>query len=156
MTLQEKVSYIKGLADGMELGDSKQEKLIKAIIDLLGDMSATVDDIDSNLGELCEQVDEIDEDLSELEDDVYSDEYDEDEDMLDDDMFDDDDIEAFSDDDEFFEVECPGCKESICISADMLESEEITRCPNCNIELEFDFTNEDVCGEGCDCHHNHE
>ena len=155
MTLQEKVSYLKGLADGLELGDGKHDKLIKAIIDVLDDMAATVDDMDANMGELCEQVDEIDEDLSELEDEVYDDDFDDYDDEMDD-MMDDDDIEAFSDDDEFFEVECPGCKESICISADMLESEEMINCPNCKVELEFDFTDEDACGEECDCHHDHE
>ena len=47
MTLSEKQAYLKGLADGMKLDESKDEiKLLKGIIDLLGEVTAAIDEID--------------------------------------------------------------------------------------------------------------
>ena len=42
MSMTEKAAYLKGLAEGMELGDSKNEKLIKAIIDVIDEMAVLV------------------------------------------------------------------------------------------------------------------
>ena len=38
MNISEKVAYLKGLAEGLELEDSKEGKLIKGIIDVLDDI----------------------------------------------------------------------------------------------------------------------
>ena len=47
MTISEKVAYIKGLAEGMELDtDSKEGKIINAIIDALGDIFDEIDALD--------------------------------------------------------------------------------------------------------------
>ena len=73
MTISEKVSYIKGLADGLELGDDKQSKVIKAIIDVLDDIACDVESIEEDLAELSEQIDAVDEDLAEVEDLIYED-----------------------------------------------------------------------------------
>ena len=78
MTLSEKVSYIKGLAEGLDLEDTKEAKLLKAIIDVLEEVSDNLTDVEDDLIDLCDQVDEIDEDLATIEDIVYDDEEDED------------------------------------------------------------------------------
>ena len=133
MTISEKVAYIKGLAEGLELDSAdKNSKVLKAIIELLEDVALTVEDLEDAAAELCEQIDAVDEDLSNLEDFVYDteDEYDEDD-------------EFFDDDDDLYEVECPACHDIVYLDEGMLEEGEIA-CPNCGTNLEFDF-------EGCDC-----
>ena len=75
MTVTEKVAYIKGLVDGLDLDAKKDEvKVIKAIIELLDDMAMSVSDLEEGLDVVSDQVDEIDEDLSDLEGYVYEDE----------------------------------------------------------------------------------
>lgn len=135
MDICEKIAYIKGLAEGLKLDESTSEgKILAAIIDLLGDMTSEICDIEDGCDELLEQIDAVDEDLASVEDFVYGDDDD------DDDCCDCDDC---CDDDELYEIECPACHDTIYLDEDMLE-EEGMKCPNCGTELEFDF-------DGCDC-----
>lgn len=136
MNITEKVSYIKGLLEGLNLDENKAEvKLISAIVDLLDDMALEVTDVEEELCELTEQVNEIDEDLGCLEDEVY-------------DCDDACDCDCCSDD-EFYEVTCPTCGKTVCIS-DTVLCDGSMDCPNCGENLEFDF--DDICNEdGCEC-----
>ena len=135
MTGTEKVAYLKGLAQGLGLdADNKQDKLIAAIIDVLDDMALSVADLEAGLDELGEQVDDIDEDLAAVEEDLY-----EDEDGCSCGC-DHDDCGCCADD--FIEVKCPQCGETICIDPDTLENEDSIVCPNCKTDLEFDFGDE--------------
>lgn len=130
MTISEKVAYIKGLAEGLELdSNDKNSKVLKSIIELLEDMALTVEDLEDGCAELCEQIDAVDEDLSNLEDFIYEDE---DEDGI--------------HDDEVYEVECPACHDVVFLDEDMLAEGEIA-CPNCGTNLEFDL--ECDCGSDC-------
>ena len=71
MNLTEKISYIRGLCDGLELDESKPEvKVLNAIVDLLDDMAFEVSDMEELYDELSAQVDEIDQDLADVESDV--------------------------------------------------------------------------------------
>ncbi len=135
MTITEKVSYLRGLLEGLDVNkDTKEGKIFLAIADVLDDMALTVADLEDETAALSEQIDLIDEDLSMLEDDVYEDD-DEDED--------DDDFE-----DELFEVTCPNCGDTIYVDEGMLEEGSI-RCPNCNELLEFDIDEEGGCDGDC-------
>lgn len=132
MTLTEKVAYLKGLAEGLALDESKPEnKVINAMLDVLDDLALTVADLEDGMDIISEQLDAVDEDLDELEGFVY-------------DEFDDDcDCGCCDDDDEeYYDVECPTCGEVIEIDADILEEGSIN-CPNCNELLEFECE--------CDC-----
>ena len=134
MTLTEKVAYLKGLAEGLALDESKPEaKLIKAMIDVLDDIALSVSDLEDGLDLISEQLDAVDEDLDELEGFVYE----ELDDCCCDDCCDDDDEEE-----EYYDVECPSCGEVICVDREILEEGSIT-CPSCNELLEFDID--------CDC-----
>ena len=74
MTICEKVSYIKGLAEGLALDDSTKEgKVLNAIIDVLTDIAEEIDYIEEDYAELSEQVDAVDEDLASVEDFIYED-----------------------------------------------------------------------------------
>ena len=123
MEISEKVAYLKGLAEGLALDtESKEGKLIAAIIDVLDDMSEKFEDLEDELCDVEDGLDAVSDDLCEVEEALYEledddDEYDADED----------------DDEEYFETTCPVCEE------DTLESGEI-RCPNCGEKLEFDLS----------------
>ena len=79
MNLTEKISYIKGLAEGLNLDESKPEvKVINAIVELLDDMAYSVSDMEELYDDLSAQVDEIDQDLADVESDIYDDDEDDD------------------------------------------------------------------------------
>lgn len=137
MTLTEKVAYLKGLAEGLELDEkSKETKVFKTIFDILEDLALTVTDIDEVLELVEEHLDAVDEDLDELESYVYEDydDYDDDEEY----------------EDGLYELECPACSESFCIDDEMLD-EEFIECPACGEKLELDLDIDYDCGCGCDC-----
>ncbi len=133
MTLTEKVAYLKGLAEGLALDESKPEiKVIKAMMDILDDLALTVADLEDGLDLVSEQLDAVDEDLDELEGFVY-------EELDDCDCCCDD---CDDEDEEFYDVECPSCGEVICVDRDILEEGSIN-CPKCDELLEFEID--------CDC-----
>lgn len=129
MLIKERVSYLKGLADGMQIGDATNEgKLLKAIIEVLDDIALEVDYLQEAQDEMSEHIDSIDEDLAELETIVFED-YEED------------------DDDYIGEMECPHCKEKFDVYEDMLDDENTLRCPVCDGEIELDL--DECCCEEC-------
>ena len=125
MEISEKVAYLKGLAEGLALDtETKEGKLIAAIIDVLDEMSIRFEDIDDNLVDLEDGLDAVSDDLSEVEEALYE-------------M--DDDDEELDDDAEYFETTCPVCQEEIVFAGDTRDSGAI-RCPNCGEKLEFDLS----------------
>ena len=145
MTVTEKVAYLKGLAEGMEIEEgSKEGKLLKSVMDILSDLALSVEDLEDYTAELTEQVDAIDEDLDSLESDFYED-WDEDDGECCCGDCDDDDEDW---DGEFYDVTCPGCNEEFSVDEETLLEGSID-CPNCGEHLEFDI---DECeDDGCDC-----
>ena len=82
MTITEKVAYLKGLIEGLEIDEAKPEsKIIKTMTDILEDLALTVTDLEDEVEGLDEYVNEIDEDLAAIEDIAYE----EDEDLDDED-----------------------------------------------------------------------
>lgn len=143
MTLTEKAAYIKGLAEGLSLDESTKEgKILTALIDLVSEMSAEIadlqsdiEDIDSDLDYLNEYIEELDDDLQDVED-FLDDEGDED--LLDEDEDDEDwgcdgncdECDGLAcEDDEYFEIVCPSCGETVCFDEE-LDPENLT-CPAC-------------------------
>lgn len=154
MKLTEKMSYVQGLIDGLELDNStKEAKAINAMAEVMQEMVLYVDDLQSQVDELTELCDILDEDLGMVEEDFYDadncvcgddcdcDYCDEDEaDFDDEDMeiYDDDDDYDFDDDDELYEVTCPSCGDTILLDESIID-EGSMNCPNCNELLEFDY-----------------
>lgn len=139
----ERVSYIRGLAEGLELDENKKEvKVLNAIIDLLDDMALSLSEMEDNMNDMADQIDAVDEDLGSLEDDFYDDDEDEDEeeDGDEEDSVDDDDEAGDEDDDAecYYEVTCPNCHETVCLSEGILKNGQMD-CPNCGETLEFDL-----------------
>lgn len=125
MTITEKTAHLKGLLEGMDFDPgTKEGKLFAAIVDTLNDIAAEVTDLGDELSA-------VDEDLSALEEDFYSDECCSDSCSC---HGDDDD-----EDEEFYEVECPNCGNTIYMDEDLLLEGSI-ECPECGetVELEVE------------------
>ena len=130
MEIMEKVAYLKGLAEGMELDVEKKEgKLLAAIIDLLEDIALELEDLWDGEEELYEGLDAVSDDLEDVEDLIF--EEDEDEEEYDE--------EDFDDDEDCYATTCPTCEEEIFFDESILEDGEVI-CPNCGEKLEFDLT----------------
>ncbi len=124
--ITEKVAYLDGLMDGMELPDDKYKKLFSAIVDTLKEVAEELADHEDILADLDDNVDDILDELEEHEEAIFGDEDDEDDD-------DDDD----EDDDGFFEIVCPSCGETIYFDEDMLDRPDGLICPNCNEPIDI-------------------
>ncbi|MBR1660438.1 MAG: hypothetical protein IJ705_08975 [Oscillospiraceae bacterium] len=131
MTSAEKVAYLKGLMEGMELKrDSGEGKLLSVIADILGDMAEDIEDLESDLYDLSEDVDAISDDLSDVEDILR----------------DGGDWEDDGEDDgepRFYEVTCPACNNTITVDEDVLALGRV-QCPNCGDMMEFDLEDVDA------------
>lgn len=110
--LYEKVSYLRGLCDGLGLSsESKEGKVLAAIIDTLDEMTDAIADLYEEQEELSEYVDAIEEDLTDMEDDFYDDE----------------------DEIDFVDLECPNCGEEVEVDEDLLCDEDMdVICPYCD------------------------
>lgn len=128
--IKQKVSYLKGLMEGMEIkGDSKDGKIFGAILDILDEMADEMEELHEAQEELEEYLDNMDEDLSELEEDFYDEAecYGHHHD-------DDDEEDEFDPDEDYVEVVCPDCGDTVCFEADILDDEDLIEvtCPNCD------------------------
>ena len=152
MTISEKSAYRKGLMDGLTLDTETNEgKMIAAIVDLLGDMTKKVVDIEDTTIAISDELDEIEEDLDAIEDYILDEEDDEDDDYVDEDGWDDDEDDEEDDGEEGFdfgdeettvyEVQC-ACGNIIDFDEDVLESGSIV-CDKCGETLEFSFDDDE-------------
>ena len=122
--LTEKMAYIGGLAEGLDIDETTKEgKLLMAIVEAIADIADEIDEIEEYQDEMQAQLDEVDEDLAEIEDIFYGEE------------------DEFEDDE--FSVECPNCGDLIYLDLETLEDCDKITCPGCNEEIEIEFD--------CDC-----
>ena len=132
MEITEKVAYLKGLAEGMELDtDKKEGKLLSAIIDVLEDIALELEDIEDEQAELSEGLDAVSDDLEDVEDVVFEDWDEDDEDEYEEDELD--------EDEDCYATTCPTCEETIYFDESVLADGEVI-CPNCGEKLEFDLS----------------
>ena len=146
MTISEKAAYLKGLMDGLKLNTETAEgQMISAIVDLLGDVTKRLADVEETTIAISDELDEIEEDLDAIEDYILDE--DEDDDFEDDyeDDFEDEDFEEgfdFGDEDStIYEVEC-ACGELINFDEETLEKGSM-KCPNCGELLEFSLEDDE-------------
>ena len=131
MTISEKVAYLKGLAEGLNLDTekSKEGKLISVMIGILEELAMSVEDLEENALNLGEEIDTLSDDLADVESIVY----DEDEDDGD-------------YDDDWFEVECPTCGETLVVDDKALADGEV-ECPECGSRYALDLSDDEEDGE---------
>ena len=129
MTIAEKVAYLKGLAEGLNIDTekSKEGKLISIMMDILQDVALELEDLQTEQNELGEEIDVISDDLNDMEQLIYGDEDDED--------YEDDDDEE----EDCYASVCPNCGDEIYFDDSVLESGEVV-CPGCGTKLNFDLS----------------
>ena len=127
MTISEKVAYLKGLAEGLNLDTekSKEGKLISVMIGILEEVGLSIEDLEENAHALGEEIDALSDDLADVESVVYDEEDDGEEDY----------------DDDWFEVECPNCEEPLIIDDEAL-AEGVVQCPNCKTKFSLDLSDD--------------
>ena len=121
MTISEKVAYLKGLAEGLNLETekSKEGKLISVMIGILEEVAMSIEDLEENSLALGEEIDTLSDDLADVENVVFE-----------------------EDDDDFFEVECPDCGEPLRIDEDDL-AEGVVQCPSCDSTYSLDLVDDE-------------
>ena len=129
MNLSENAAYLKGLAEGLGIGnEAPNDKLIVKLLDLVAEMAEKIEDLQAQCDDLNDYADELDADLGDVEEYLFAD--DEEEDY----------------DDDAYEVTCPACGEVICFD-DSVDPFELI-CPACGEE--FDAVCCDCDGEDCE------
>ena len=130
MTISEKVAYLKGLAEGLNLDveKSKEGKLISVMIGILEEIGLSIEDLEENAQALGEEIDVLSDDLADVESEVFGEDEDEDGEDYDDD---------------WFEVECPNCEEPLIID-DKALAEGVVQCPNCETKFSLDLSDDTV------------
>ena len=165
MELTEKVAYLKGLLEGMELDATKKEtKLLKAIIDVLDETALSVDGLVEDVSQIYDELDAIDEDLEDVEEALFEDDDDDCDCGCDCDCDDDDEEECgcgcghdhhehhhhhhHDEEDAEYEITCPNCDATVSVNEDMLFSEDLA-CPKCGAKFEVGFDeDEEATDEG--------
>ena len=143
MNLTERAAYTKGLADGVELdATTKEGKLINALIELVSDMAEEIAEMDERIDTAFAYCEELDEDLGAVEEILLEDDCDCDCDDCDCDCDCDDCDCDCCDDEDYFEVECPACGDTICFDSSV-DPEELT-CPACGEKFECLISEEDL------------
>ena len=172
MSMMEKAMYLKGLCDGLEPDKTTKEgKLIAALLDMVTEMAAEMDDMQAEICELKDYCEELDEDLGDVEEVLLDLDDEDEEDFDDDDLFDDDDDNDLGfagecdgncagcdfdcgideddlfddedeDEDEYFEVVCPACGDVI--NFDSSIDPENLLCPNCGEKFECIVDEDDL------------
>ena len=130
MTISEKVAYLKGLAEGLNLDTekSKEGKLISVMIGILEEIGLSIEDLEENAQALGEEIDVLSDDLADVESEVFGEDEDEDGEDYDDD---------------WFEVECPNCEEPLIID-DKALAEGVVQCPNCETKFSLVLSDDTV------------
>ena len=127
MTISEKVAYLKGLAEGLDLDTtkSKEGKLISVMIGILEELAMSVEDLEENALNLGEEIDVLSDDLADVEEVVF-----------------DEDEDAGDYDDDWFEVECPTCGADILVDDEALVDGEV-ECPSCGTRYAMELTDDE-------------
>ena len=109
--LYEKIAYLRGLADGLEVkDDTKEGKLFNALMEVIEEIADSISDMIEEQDEVNEYLDLLDEDLSVVEEEIFGDlELYEDDDDYDFDFDEDDDDDYEDDYDDDFEIEEHPC-----------------------------------------------
>lgn len=122
MGISEKVAYLKGLMEGLNIDEQTNEgKLFTAIVDVLDEIALEIEDLTDEVMELGDGLDVVSDDLGDVEDIVYDDDDDDDE------------------EEECYATTCPECEEEIYFDDTVLEDGTLL-CPNCGAKLEFDLS----------------
>ena len=147
--LTDRVSYLMGLAEGLNLNDSTAEgKVLIKMLEMLSEMADEIECLRRDHDELDEYVESIDSDLSDMEEAIFGDEEDEDEEGCccgcddcedcdcDCDCEDCDcDCDCDDEDEHVVEYACPHCGAEMTFEVDSFDFDEDYLCPACHKPL---------------------
>ena len=125
--ISEKVAYLDGLMEGLDLEDVKLKKLFTAVIVALDEIAEEISDHEDAIAEIDESLDEVYDAMDDF-DEI---------------LFGEDDEDEEEEDDDFFEVVCPNCGETVYFDEDMLDNPEGLLCPNCNETIDLSIAHKD-------------
>ena len=168
--LTDRISYLKGLAEGLKLNaDKDSNRMILEILDVLQETAQDLSQLTEAHNELNDYVESIDDDLAELEEDLFDDddEYYEDDDDDDDDGYEfgdaedddkcscgcgghhhddedeDEDDDEGDDEDEVITYACHHCNHELQFKASDVDFDEDYRCPACGKPVFPELTEDD-------------
>ncbi|MGZ4107374.1 MAG: CD1247 N-terminal domain-containing protein [Tumebacillaceae bacterium] len=122
--IKEKMAYLKGLAEGLNVGTNSPEgRVLVGIMDVMNEMISSLDRLHLLQDQLEGYIEAVDDDLTDLENEFF-DEYDEDLEL------DDENDTAI----EYMEMTCPSCGETVFVDEEVFENDEVVEvlCPECN------------------------
>lgn len=125
--ISEKVAYLDGLMEGLDLEDVKLKKLFTAVIDALDEIAEEISDHEDAIAEIDESLDEVYDAMDDYDEIIFGE----------------DDEDEEEEDDDFFEVVCPNCGETVYFDEDMLDNPEGLLCPNCNETIDLSIAHKD-------------
>jgi len=137
--ISEKVAYLGGLLEGLDPTDEKAKKLFVAVIDALDLIAEELTEHADQISDLEDTVDGLVDDLGDFEEMLLGD--DDDDFDIDDYLAEDDDgdeNEDFFDEEDFMEITCAACGETIYFDVEMLDAPGGLICASCNAPIEID------------------
>ena len=131
--LSEKLAYLKGLMEGLNLKEKEPEtKIISGILEAMELANERLDYLEDKSDDMKDYINEIDHDLGELEVFVAGDDGDEC-------CCHDHDLDDYDEEDEDVSYECPECGAEVELDPDKLMAEDEPKCPECGASM---FTEE--------------
>jgi len=125
--LSEKVSYLRGLTDGLNQDpDLPQSKIIAEVISALELAAQKLDHIEEQVDDLSEYIDEVDKDLAEVEDFIVEETGGAEDDECECGCHHGDDF-----DNDFVAYQCPNCGSEVELDVEELDTEDNPTCPEC-------------------------
>jgi len=132
--IKERAAYLRGLAEGLNVGDGTREgRILREVVSFLSEVAEQIDVMRARQADLEDHIEGLDEDVADLEQLVY-------------------------DDDDLFDLTCPHCHEEFFDPRLLDEDVDELTCPACGqlVLVDDDEDDEDIddeddeCGE-CEC-----
>jgi ribosomal protein S27E len=114
--VKEQVAYLKGLLDGSDFlaKEGKERVVWEKLLELFSSVAERLEELKTGQQDLERYAEALDDDLAEVEEEVYGE------------------GEEEGDEDEFVEMECPHCKESVRFAEELFYDDDVeVTCPNC-------------------------
>ena len=128
MTISEKVAYIRGVYDGLGLDSEKssEARILSEVLDVLKQVGSQMDSMEASTNRLFNELDDLRGSVADLENAV----------------FDEDDEDDGDSGEDFFEISCPTCGESLVVDVEALAA-GVVDCPACGGKFALSFEDED-------------
>ncbi|MBC2580319.1 CD1247 N-terminal domain-containing protein [Clostridium sp. DJ247] len=122
-SINSKVSYLSGLIDGLDIDrDTKEGKILVEVVNVLKSIAQEITEIAESQKDMQHYIDAIDEDLTDLQDEFYDSDYNLCED----------------EGNNFVQLECKDCGDTVYVDKDIMSQGEEITCPNCHNKISLE------------------